>query len=58
MKKNIHLLSLLIVALFVFQNTVAQLYVSPNSYMYVADNYVYVKQDINLQNNGNVYLRN
>lgn len=58
MKKNIHLLSLLIVALFVFQNTVAQLYVSPNSYMYVADNYVYVKQDINLQNDGNVYLRN
>jgi len=58
MKKNIHLLSLLIIALFVFQNTVAQLYVSPNSYMYVADNYVYVKQDINLQNDGNVYLRN
>ena len=58
MKKNIYLLSLLLVTLFGFQNTVAQLYVSPNSYMYVADNYVYVKQDINLQNDGNVYLRN
>ena len=26
--------------------------------MYVADNYVYVKKDINLQNDGNVFLRN
>jgi len=43
---------------FICQKTIAQLYVSPNSYVYVADNYVYVKQDVNLQNNGNVYLRN
>lgn len=43
---------------FASQTIIAQLYVSPNSYMYVADNYVYVKQDINLQNTGNIYLRN
>lgn len=35
----------------------SQLYVSPNSYMYVNDQIVYVKQNINLQNNGNIYLR-
>src|SRR5690606_37867905 len=35
----------------------SQLYVGPNSYMYVNDQIVYVKQDINLQNNGNIYLR-
>jgi len=27
----------------------AQLYVSPNSYMYVSNNYLFVKQDVNLQ---------
>jgi hypothetical protein len=38
----------------------AQLYVAanPNSYVYVGDQFVYVKQDVNLQNNGNLYLRN
>ena len=51
----------LISYLFLFfagQTIIAQLYVSPNSYMYVADNYVYVNQDINIQNTGNIYLRN
>ena len=43
---------------FAGQTIIAQLYVSPNSYMYVADNYVYVNQDINIQNTGNIYLRN
>jgi hypothetical protein len=36
---------------------VAQLYVS-NNYVYVADKYLYVKQDVNIQNSGNLYLRN
>ncbi|HEX9979669.1 MAG TPA: T9SS type A sorting domain-containing protein [Flavobacterium sp.] len=36
----------------------AQLYVSPNSYMYDNGQVLYVKQDVNLQNNGNIYLRN
>jgi uncharacterized protein YegP (UPF0339 family) len=36
----------------------SQLYVSPNSYMYVNNQVVFVTQDINLQNNGNLYLRN
>lgn len=42
-----------------FTNTLfAQLYVSPNSYVYVKDQYVFVNQDINLQNNGSLFLRN
>ncbi|WP_159780659.1 T9SS type A sorting domain-containing protein [Flavobacterium sp. 9AF] len=36
----------------------AQMYVSPSSFVYVNDAYVYVKQDMNLDNNGNFYLRN
>lgn len=36
----------------------AQLYISPNSYMYVSDNYLFVKQDINLQTSANLFLRN
>ncbi len=35
----------------------AQLYVS-NNYVYVADKYLYVKQDVNIQNSGNLFLRN
>ena len=35
----------------------AQLYVS-NNYVYVADKYLYVKQDVNIQNTGNLFLRN
>lgn len=40
----------------------AQMYVSPSSYMYVNDTYVYVSQDVNLAKSGtdegNIYLRN
>ncbi|HEU4496872.1 MAG TPA: secretion protein, partial [Flavobacterium sp.] len=36
----------------------SQLYVSPSSYMYVKDRVLFVKQDINLDNNGLIYLRN
>lgn len=36
----------------------AQMYVSPSSYVFVNDQYVYVKQDVNIQANGNFYLRN
>ncbi|NMH26719.1 T9SS type A sorting domain-containing protein [Flavobacterium silvaticum] len=36
----------------------AQLYVSPGSYVYNNNQYVYVKQGVNLQNNSNFYLRN
>lgn len=36
----------------------SQMYVSPNSYVFVNNQFVYVKQDVNLQNNGNFFLRN
>ena len=36
----------------------SQMYVSPNSYVFVNDQFVYVKQDVNLQSNGNFFLRN
>lgn len=37
----------------------AQLYIAanPNSYVYVGNQFVYVKQDVNLQNTSNLYLR-
>ncbi|MBA9071939.1 hypothetical protein GGR22_000065 [Flavobacterium gossypii] len=54
MKKLQFLLPLLLLPIV----TQAQLYVSTNSYMYVKDQVVFVKQDINLQNNGNMYMRN
>lgn len=53
MKKLLYLLPLLLSSA-----VQAQLYVSTNSYMYAKDQVLYVKQDINLQNNGNIYLRN
>ncbi len=43
--------------LIVCQNIFAQLYVS-NNYVYVADKYLYVKQDVNLQSAANIFLRN
>ena len=38
----------------------AQLYIAanPNSYVYVGNQYLFVKQDVNLQNSSNLYLRN
>ena len=39
-------------------NAFSQMYVSPGSFMYVKDQVVFVTQDIDLQNNGNIYLRN
>lgn len=53
MKKLLYLLPLLLSSA-----VQAQLYVSTNSYMYAKDQVLYVKQDINLQSNGNIYLRN
>jgi len=35
----------------------AQLFVSSNSYVYAQDQYITVTQDVNLANNGNIYLR-
>lgn len=35
----------------------AQLYVGSNAYVYVNDAFVYVKQDVNLNATGNIYLR-
>lgn len=46
-----------ILALFVFEKVAAQLYVN-NSYLYVADSFLFVKQDVNLQASGNLFLRN
>lgn len=53
MKRTITLLGLLLSF-----GAYAQMYVSSNSYMYVNDQMVYVRQNVNLQNNGNIYLRN
>lgn len=41
----------------IIESSFAQLYVS-NNYVYVADRYLYVQQDVNIQNSGNLYLRN
>lgn len=35
----------------------SQMYVSPSSYVFVNDQFVYVTQNVNLDNNGNFYLR-
>ncbi len=53
------ILSLLVIVLpnFLGQTCMAQLYVS-NNYVYVADRFLYVAQDVNIQNSGNLYLRN
>ncbi|MBF6640489.1 T9SS type A sorting domain-containing protein [Flavobacterium sp. J49] len=39
-------------------SSLAQLYVSPNSYVFVKNEYVFVKQDVNLENNAIIFLRN
>lgn len=52
--KRIHILVILMASFGVS----AQMYVSPNSYVYVNDQALFVKQDINLQNDSNLYLRN
>lgn len=49
---------LLSISLFFASQVEAQMYVSPSSYVYVNDQFVYVTQDVNLDNNGNFYLRN
>ena len=36
----------------------SQIYFSPNAYMYVKDQVVYVGQDIDMQSNSVLYLRN
>ena len=52
------LLLVLSVILGVSLESQAQVYVSPNSYIFVNDQFVYVKQDVNLDSNANFYLRN
>lgn len=47
----------MVLLLLISQNNFAQLYVS-NNYVYVADQFLYVKQDVNIQNTGDIYLRN
>jgi hypothetical protein len=48
---------MLLIAVGICTKSFGQLYVS-NNYVYVADKYLYVKQDVNIQNSGNLYLRN
>ena len=36
----------------------SQLYVSPSSYVFMTNQYMYVTQDVNIQGTGNFYLRN
>lgn len=47
-----------LLAVFASINCFSQLYVGSNSYVYVKDRVLFVNQDINLQNNGAIYLRN
>lgn len=54
MKKDI----LSVLAFLSFFTTFSQMYVSPNSAVFINNQFMYVAQDVNLQNNGNVYLRN
>ena len=42
---------------FYILNANAQIY-AKNAFVYVADNYLFVKQDVNLDTGGNLYLRN
>lgn len=56
MRKIMFLLTI-VLPIFLGQTCMAQLYVS-NNYVYVADRYLYVQQDVNIQGTGNLYLRN
>jgi hypothetical protein len=53
MKKTI-LLFLLLVG----TKCISQIYFSPNAYMYIKNEVLYVEQDVNLDSNSNLYLRN
>ena len=52
--KNLSIITLLLTSFYGY----CQLFVSPNTYMYVNDQVVYVTQDIDLQGTSNLYLRN
>ena len=56
---NYHIMKKLffILTFFVTSVSFSQLYVSSGSYVFNKGNVVYVTQDINLQNSGNIYLR-
>ena len=41
-----------------FVNANAQLYVNPGSYVFMTNQFMYVTQDVNIQNTGNFYMRN
>ena len=49
--------ALILMAVLISQSGLAQLYVN-NNFVFVADKYLYVKQDLNIQSTGNFYLRN
>jgi len=55
MSKKLHF-SFLAIGCFVF--TQAQMYVSPNSFVLVNDEFVYVSEEVNLDNQSNFFLRN
>ena len=46
------------ILLFLVNDVFSQLYVSSNSFVFAKNNVVYVRQNVNLQNNSNLYLRN
>ena len=46
------------ILLFLVNDVFSQLYVSSNSFVFAKNNVVYVRQNVNLQNNSNIYLRN
>ena len=55
--KNLKLLFFVVILSLLSKNIYAQLY-AKNAYLYVADNYVFVKGNVNLDTDGNIFLRN
>ena len=50
-------ISIVFILLLSITNVKGQIY-AKNAFVYVADNYLFVKQDVNLDTGGNLYLRN
>jgi hypothetical protein len=55
--KTIKIFSLSAFILFSISNSFSQIY-AKNAYLYVADNYIFAKGNVNLDTGGNIFLRN
>jgi hypothetical protein len=50
--------TILFILFFSIGSSFSQIYISPNNYIYVADNFIFSKNETNLQSNSNIFLRN